>query len=145
MKQIILPKTEETKFKLELAYMLQAPIITWPGSEENLTSKMKETYNLEAMLHIQEIFEKEECADYHCMVYLSERSLIDPLPHTFARIYMYLGKRYWGDKADWLKDVSELDINEQEHLIRFKRWIFKKQIDHLKQKSKTFPRTSLKN
>jgi len=130
----VLPKRDEAKFKLELAYMLQAPIITWPGYESDVTQKMKETYNLEAMLNFKEIFEKEEAPDYHCMIYLSQRSLIDPLGHTFSRIYMYLGKRYWGDKADWLKDVQDLDINEQEHLIRFKRWIFKKQIDHLKTK-----------
>lgn len=136
MKQTILPKTEETKFKLQLSYMISAPVITWPGSEGNFTPKMKETYNLEAMLNIKEIFEKEEAPDYHCMIYLSERSLIDPLPHNFARIYMWLGKQYWGEKADWLKDVYPLDINEKEHLIRFKRWIFKKQIGYLKQKSK---------
>lgn len=135
-KQTLLPKKEDKKFELQLFYTLQAPVICWVGCEGDVDKKMRETYQLEGMLHIQEIFEKEEAPDYHCMIYLSQRSLIDPLGHTFSRIYMWLGKKYWGDKADWLKDVQPLDINEQEHLTSFRKWIFKKQIEHLKQKLK---------
>lgn len=136
MSLTILPKKPENRFKLELLYTISAPIITFPNCESNVTKENKTQYQLEGMLHIKEIFEKEEAPDYHAMIYLSGRSLLDPLDHTFSRIYLSLGKKYWGEKADWLKDVPPLDINEQEHLIRFKRWIFKKQIEYLKPQTK---------
>jgi len=49
---------------------------------------------------------KEEAPDYHFMIHLNQSSLYEPLEDIFSRIYMWLGKKYWGKKADWLKDGS---------------------------------------
>ncbi len=137
MSQKLLPKDEEKKFELEFHYMLSCPIITMVGYEDDLNKDMKDKYITEAMLNVLETFKKEEAPDYHVCIYLSQVSLVKPLGRSFTNIYINLMKKQFkGIKDD--KSISDVDLdkNEIEELSKLKKWIFKKQIEHIKSKIK---------
>lgn len=128
----LVPKSQNKKFTLELLYSVSPPIIVTPGAENDVTDDMKEKYRLEALLHIKETFEKEQAPDYHVLLWLSFASL-STLPSTiFTKIQLQLTKKFFSEKCDFVKE-EELEIHEQRELIKLGRWIFKKQINHLKQ------------
>ena len=133
----LIPKNEEKRFGLELGYTIGCPVICFVGYEDHVTEKQREQYRLEAMLHIREVFEKEEAPDYHAMIYLSHFSLVKPMGRTFTNIYLQLGRKYFKELAEdktITSTVHELEDIEKEELSKLKKWIFKKQIEHLKSK-----------
>jgi hypothetical protein len=139
MTQTLIPKDDEKRFGLELGYTLSCPIICVPSYEDSVTKEQKEQYRLEAMLHIREIFEKEEAPDYHAMIYLSHVSLMKPLGRTMTNVYLQLGRNYFKqlkEDEQITKTVHEWEDVEKQELTKLKQWIFKKQIEHLKSKSK---------
>ncbi len=129
----LVPKSKE--FELATLYSVCTPIIVTPGAEDDVDDTMKERYKLEAIIHIKEIFEKEEAPDYHALLWLSFTSLtIAPSP-IFGKIQLQLSKKFFGDKTDFIVE-EKLDVHEEKELLKLKRWIFKKQIENLKQKNK---------
>lgn len=131
----LVPKSEDKKFTLILLYSVYPPIIVTPGAESNVTSDMKEKYKFEALLHIKEIFEKKQAPDYHILFWLSFASLdIAPSP-VFGKIQLQLIKKFFSEKCDFLKE-EKLEPYEQKELEKLGRFIFKKQIENLKQKNK---------
>ncbi len=131
----LIPKNEEKQFKIQMMYTISCPVITQVGYEDDLNDEMKSKYMLEAMLNVQETFKKEEAPDYHVCIYLSQTSLKQPLGTTFTHIYINLMKKQFkGIKDD--KSISDVDLeeNEIEELVKLKKWIFKKQIEHIKTK-----------
>lgn len=128
----LVPKSQNKKFTLELLYSVSPPIIVTPGAENDVTDDMKEKYKLEALLHIKETFEKEQAPNYHVLLWLSFASL-STLPSTiFTKIQLQLTKKFFSEKCDFVKE-EELEIHEQRELTKLGRWIFKKQIEDLKQ------------
>jgi len=128
-------KSEDKKFTLELLYSVSPPIIVTPGAENDVTSDMKEKYTLEALLHIKEIFEKEQAPDYHILLWLSFASLSTAPSQLFGKIQLQLTKKFFSEKCDFVKE-EELEIHEQRELEKLGQWIFKEQIKNLKQKNK---------
>lgn len=125
---LILPKTQEKRFQLEFLYMIKCPVINMPTYEDWLDEDQRIKYKLEAMLHIKETFEKEECPDYHAMIYLSEASLMSKPSDLFGRIYMSMSKKYWGKKLDFgIKEYDEIKLDENElyEQTKLKKWILK--------------------
>lgn len=131
----LLPKSEDKKFVLAALYSICTPIIVTPGAENDMDNTMKEKYKFEAILNIKEIFQKEEAPDYHVLTWLSFASLtVAPSP-IFTKIQLQLGKKFFGDKTDFITE-EKLDPYEQKELKKLGHWIFKEQIKHLKQNLK---------
>lgn len=130
----LIPKTEERKFDLQIAYMISCPVICHVGYENTLTKNQRDKYSLEAMLNIRETFNTEIAPPYHMLIYFSQVSLIAVLPRSFARIYFKLMRDYFGkEKIDFISEYdTDLDENEIDEMNRLGRWIFKKQIEHIK-------------
>ena len=129
------PKVKYGKFELGTLYSVTPPIIVTPGAEKDVTDDMREKYKLEALLHIKEIFEKEQAPDYHILLWLSFASLTTAPSHLFGKIQMQLTKKFFSEKCDFVKE-EKLEPYEQKELEKLGQWIFKKQIEHLKQKCK---------
>lgn len=129
----LLPKSEDKKFTFEMLYLVSPPIIVTPGTESDVTDDMREKYNLDAKLHIKEIFEKEQAPDYHVLLWLSFASLSTAPSPIFGKIQIQLTKKFFSEET---KDIAEekLEPYEQRELEKLASWIFKKQIEHLKQK-----------
>lgn len=131
----LVPKSEDKKFVLQMMHSIQSPIITWVGYEDSVTEEQKNTYRHETLLHNKEIFEKEEAPDYHVILYLSTASLAAVPSLVFTKLYLQLSKKFFGDKIDFVTE-EKLELHEERELLKLKKWIFKKQIEYLKQKSK---------
>ena len=126
----LVPKSKE--FELATLYSVYTPIITTQGAEDDVTDDMKKKYKLEAIIHIKEIFEKEEAPDYHALLWLSFASLSTAPSTIFAKIQLQLTKKFFGDKTDFIAE-EKLEPYEKKELLKLKHWIFKKQIENLKQ------------
>ncbi len=129
----IMPKSEAENLALRTLYLISAPIIAVPGYENNVTDDMKQKYQFEAKLNIKEIFEKEEAPDYHALLQLSQSSLSLAPSHTFIKIQLQLTKKFFAEKCNFVKE-EKLELNEEQELLKLKKWIFKKQIEHLKKR-----------
>ena len=125
----LVPKSKE--FELTTFYSVCTPIIVTPGTEDDVDDTMKEKYKLEAMIHIKEIFEKEEVPDYHALIWLSFASLSTDPSSIFAKIQLQLTKKFFADKADFITE-EKLESYEEKELLKLKKWIFKKQIESLR-------------
>ena len=125
----LIPKSKE--FELATLYSVCTPIIVTPGAEDDVGDTMREKYKLEAMIHIKEIFEKEEAPDYHALLWLSFASLTTAPSPIFAKIQLQLTKKFFGDKTDFIVE-EKLEPYEEKELLKLKKWIFKKQIENLK-------------
>jgi hypothetical protein len=132
----LIPKNEEKQFKIEMMYTINCPIITMVGFEDDLSKDMKSKYTVEAMLNVLETFKKEEAPDYHVCIYLSQVSLTKPLGRSFTNIYLHLMQKQFKQLKDdkTITSIPKLDEYETDELVKLKKWIFKKQIEHIKTK-----------
>jgi len=131
----LVSKSQDKKFTLQLLYSVSPPIIVTPGAESDVTDDMKEKYKFEALLHIKEIFEKEQAPDYHILLWLSFASLDIAPSQIFGKIQLQLTKKFFSEKCDFVKE-EELEIHGQRELEKLGHLIFKKQVENLKQKIK---------
>ena len=122
----------DKKLALQLLYLISAPVIAVPGYEDDVTDDMKQKYQLEAKLNIKEIFEKEEAPDYHALLQISQNSLSTAPSQTLCKIQIQLTKKFFGKETDFI-DEEKLESYEEQELLKLKKWIFKKQIEYLKQ------------
>ena len=129
-------KTKQDSFQLEFLYMIKPPIIVPPSMIDAVTTEQKNQHQLEAMLHKKEIFEQKQASDYSAMLYISFSSLEHPLTHEHLHIYERLFSKFFDIEKALGKKAPELDEIEKQELARLKSWIFKKQIEHLKEKLK---------
>lgn len=134
----LVSKSQDKKFVLQTLYSISPPIIVTPGTENDITDDMKEKYKFETLLHIKEIFEKEQAPDYHILLWLSFASLTTAPSVIFGKIQLQLTKKFFSEKCDFVKE-EKLEIHEQKELEKLGHWIFKKQIENLKQKNKEVP------
>lgn len=127
----VMSKSEAKNLALRTLYLISVPIIVTPGAEDDVTDDMKKKYKLEAIIHIKEIFEKEEVPDYHALLWLSFASLTTVPSTIFTKIQLQLTKKFFGDKTDFIAE-EKLELNEERELLKLKKQIFKKQIGYLK-------------
>ena len=126
---------DEERFVEQAMYCLTAPTIGWPGWEE-LLRQHREDITLQRLAHQREVFQTQQCTEFEAMLYLSTASLVAPVGHDWVQIYGYLfwrwnpeqGKEIWGQ-------APQLDPNQQEHLVRLRRWIYRQQLLHVKGKA----------
>lgn len=125
---------------LQLLYLITGPLIGFPGWVEDLLPQHKDEITLQRFLHHREIFEREEATDLEAMLYISTATLAAPPGHDWFEIYMWLFSRWKPDVAqeqDLKPSRPDLYPHQQEELIRLKRWLYRKQMEHLKAKLRT--------
>jgi hypothetical protein len=116
----------------QFIYLISGPRLSWPGWEDTLERHNHEI-TLRRLAHAREIFEEEMCTEFEAMLYVSTASLAHPLSHDWVEIYGWLFSR-WNPEASqeiW-GTPRELDPNQLEELNRLRRWIFQRQMNHLK-------------
>lgn len=126
----------EQQFVMQFMYMLRAPLVGTPGWCDTLKDRWSDAL-LQRLARHKETFAAQQCTEYEAMLYLSSASLEAPMPHGWAEIYFWLFSR-WNPKAAAENNIPapELDTSQKEDLARLRRWIFKRQIERLKQRLK---------
>ena len=133
------PEREESAsggFVDQFMYLLTAPYIGWPGWEDQVAAQ-KEQIVMHRFIHASQIFEQEMATEFEAMMYISSASLSHPLNHEWAEIYGWLFCRWKPDegKEIWEREIV-LDRTQIEELNRLRRWIFRRQMDHLKSRGR---------
>ena len=124
-------RREEEQFVDQFMYLLTGPHLAYPGYEDTLPRRDEIT--LQRLLHGKEIFEEEMATEFEAMLYLSTASLSAPMTHDWFAIYMWLFNRWKPEAAEDMDiGVEVLDPNQVEELNRFRRWMFRTQMNHVK-------------
>ena len=128
-------KREDEQFVDQFMYLLTGPHLAYSGFESMLPRRDEIT--LQRLLHGQEIFEDEMATEFEAMLYLSTASFSSPMTHDWLAIYMWLFNRWKPETAEELEiGVEVLDRNQVEELNRFRRWIYRTQMNHMKAQNK---------
>jgi hypothetical protein len=129
-------KTEEHRFVDLMMYALTAPTIVWPQDVPD--KEMLERAKLERLAAVAQSKGQPlpMCTDFEAVIYLSGWSLEHPPSEHWFRLYMYVFKKCFPGKADFLDGAPEPQEYEMHDLVRLKEWIFKKQMEHIKEKQK---------
>ncbi|MDO8751347.1 MAG: hypothetical protein Q7K03_09435, partial [Dehalococcoidia bacterium] len=128
------PEKEGEEFAQLFVHILRAPMVVWPGYEEDFKDKWDKVL-IQRLAHHQD-FVEGMCTEYEAMLYISTATLVAPPSHNWFNIYMWLFNRYMPEaaKANDLVGPAKLEGSEAEDLERLRRWIFKSQALHLKRK-----------
>lgn len=135
---------DQEQFVDQMMYLLTAPNISVPGYED-VWKLHKDDATLQRLAHHREIFGNKQCTEFEAMIYISTATLIAPPEHDWAAIYFYLFHRWSPEKAKAAGfEPRELEYPQQDHLSRLRNWIYRTQINHLRQKSGRGSRNHLK-
>ncbi len=132
-------KKAEKEFYDTLDYALQAPIIHHPmGPIPDMIVQQATIYRL---LEAAECMEKKMATGFEAMGYISSASLIGPIGRDLTDVMEYLFRKYMPEGAEKMGiDESptnkELDMYREGILNNLRSWLFKKQVQYLKEKSK---------
>ena len=129
-------KKTEKEFVDRMLYVLKAPIIVFKGQEDTVTEEMKTKANLERLSQNIRDSEKEECTDYEAMLYISSASLVAPMSHEWAVLYTHLFLQVYPEHSELQEGVEKPHEYELGLLKDLKAWIYKKQVQALKDKVK---------
>lgn len=119
-----------------MVWAIQAPIIVWPGFEDGLPDHLKNRIPLER-LALAATGETEMATDAEAVAYLHTASLVQPLSHDVARVYLHIAAKYLGKALpeDFQNEhETPLEPQQAEELAKLKRWIRKKQVEAMKEK-----------
>ena len=137
IKQLPKPtKREQEQFADKFVYLLTSPALYYPSWEPPQEMLDKRRIYL---LAEHTCYDRKESTDYDALIYIQTASMNFPLNTEWFTIFMNLFMKYYGDRAppEWKEDhTGELDYCEKESLQRLKNWIFKRQIECIKQKEK---------
>lgn len=94
---------------------LTRPIIVDRNWGTTLTKEQKGIIEIERLkqVMINKGAEVKEATDYEAMLFLSQASLNAPLRHQWTKIYMYLFKKFYPNKSDFI-DEHDAKLNEYE-------------------------------
>lgn len=124
----------EREFVDSFMYLLTAPVLVWPGWEDGYRQH-RDRVTIQRLLHHREIFAEGQCTEFEAMLYVSSVSLAHPLPRSWANIYFWLFRRWSPEAADQVEvPGGDLDPHEREELAKVRRWIFKRQMLHLRER-----------
>lgn len=109
--------------------LMERPIIGHTAWADTITTEQKARIKVERLKQISEANGQkiDAATDYEAMVYLSTASLSAPLSSMWTRIYMYLFKKFYPEKSDFIPDYEAKlhDYTDMPQLIRLKRWLYK--------------------
>ncbi len=123
-----------------IMYCLTAPYMHMPPWEDIWTvNDNKTTATVQRFAHAREISDAAMCTEFEAMIYISTATLESPPSYHWTQVYLYLFRRHFGaEKADEMELGApwELDLTEQDLRAGLRRWIFNKQVAHMKAKQK---------
>lgn len=131
-------RQSEDRFCDSIMYTFFAPRVAWPGYEDDFKDKWMEI-TAQRVKHQKEVFQQEQCTEFEAMLYLSTATLAAPPTHDWGQIYFWLFQRYQPEIAeanDIGPDRPDLNAQQQEKLTGLRRWVFRRQMEHLKGKTK---------
>jgi hypothetical protein len=113
-----------------LVHRLSAPIIAWPGCEDCVPEELATRARLARLVSHEETATNEEC-----LIYMHTVSLVSPLDQTWYNIYTFIFSQLFPKQAKKIGVYrDQLDSFEQQHLKGLKDWIWRKQVEALKQR-----------
>ena len=123
-----------------IMYCLTAPYMYMPPWGDIWTvNGNKTTATVQRFAHAREISDAAMCTEFEAMIYISTATLESPPSYHWTQVYLYLFRRHFGaEKADemGMGAPAELDLTGQDLLVGLRRWIFNKQVAHMKAKQK---------
>ena len=132
---------EAKDFVDSILYCLMAPLVLWPGYEDSFKDRWSDVllHRLAPGANARN-YEKGLCSEFEAMLYVSTATLNAPPSERWTRIYFWLFNK-WNPQAAIDNDIppQELGLNEKGDLDLLRRWIFKTQINRLKERRKTEP------
>lgn len=123
-------------------YSIMAPIVAHKGYERYL---LDNEYLLQKLFELRVLrgggkvcFErKKKALEFEAFLYLHTASFAVPFDIHWFRIYSYLFYKYFPQGRNIVENVDrKLDEHERNLLDDLRKWIFKQQIEHLKNKLK---------
>jgi hypothetical protein len=134
------------RYVKSLVYTFTFPIIGFPGWVEAIPEDLKKDMPMIRMIQLLKEPDTflEVASDEEAMIYISTASFATPLDHHWTRIYMHLTRNYMlnrkrkkpEDLPDFLREETRLDDYEKKLLKDLKRWIRRKQLEHMREKEK---------
>lgn len=122
-------------------YALTFPIVAHP-MWSSVPDEFKDKAQIIRMIQLMKDPDSflEYSTDEEAMIYIMTASMVAPIGHNWKHIYECLVRKYmlgWQKKKieelpDFLKDEINLDDYQKGLLKDLKRWIRKKQIEHVK-------------
>jgi len=128
----------DREFVDQMMYLMMAPMILYPGWDESFKDRWTQVL-LHRLGHHQEIFAEEMCTEYEAMLYVSSATLVAPPEHDWVQVYLWLFQRWKPEVAeanDLKPDRAELNAQQEEKLVGLRRWVFRQQMERLRQKAK---------
>ncbi len=129
----------EKQFVDRMLYVLKAPTLCWPGYEEDITPEMQEKALKARLFKEMSGTDLDLATDEEVCIYMSTATLANPPGHTWFKIYINCFYRTFKDhyiSAFGDTPPEPLQPYEETELTRFKEWIFKKQMEHIKSNKK---------
>jgi hypothetical protein len=118
---------------------LTDPIIVMPGGwGEDIPGWMREAITIERLIAAKNGI--ETATDAEATWYLSSASLVAPLDHDWAQIYLYVARKTYEtyrmkeSGVSFSEDITvkELTPNQEQDLNHIKQWIYDSRLKHRK-------------
>ena len=131
---------DDKMFSDALMYGIIAPLIVdqrWPEVPEDLKLKAKAYRMFQSLQCVKE----EMATEFDALIYLHTASLAQPFDHHWYNIYFHLFKKYFPEQASMLEKQDsylpvELDKYEEYLLNSLRMWIYKQQINAVRERFK---------
>jgi hypothetical protein len=129
----------------DLVGSLTDPIIVMPGGwGDTLPSWIREVITIERMIENMKSLKGEEllASDAEVVAYLYTASLESPMDSDWVEIYLYMAskvmKRHTKQEmpAD-MRVVEKLTRNQEDDLLRFKRWLYETRVRSRQEKNRS--------
>ena len=123
----------EKEFMDIMEYIFTAPLIEHPMS--SFPEPMAADHILYRLLEGPKCVEQQLCTGYEALGYLSCTSLVGPLDTNLTDTMQHLFNKYYPSQAFGEEDarIKNLNADCERSLHSLRAWIFKKQIQHIKQ------------
>lgn len=129
---------DEKEFVGFFMYMLTAPVIVWPGWEDSYRDRWPDVL-MNRLAHGRQVFAERMCTEFEAMLFISSATLNAVPAHDWVQVYLWLFARWKPDVAeaeDIKPDRAELNAQQKEKLAELRAWVFKGQLQRLKEKGK---------
>ena len=123
---------EQQEFEDTLDYAMSAPILEHPMSK--FPEPMVQQATLYRLLHADECMTEEMATEFEVLGYLSSASLVRPLTTNLTDVMHHLFNKHYPKQAFGGDDprVANLNADAQRELIAIRKWMFRKQMKHLR-------------
>jgi len=122
-----------------LVHAVAAPVIANPAWAEIVEPEMVQRARIERLVKVIRQDLEETATDYEAMIYLHTQSHFAPFTGTWTRVYFWVFWQFYPQEAEKFLPRVELNDFERRELNSLKTWIYRKQVEALKERRKTRP------